>query len=54
MPPYVGPRGWVGVRLDRAVYWDMVADLIVDIYRMVAPKQLIAQLTARKTEFPSS
>src|ERR1700686_2185762 len=24
-PPYVGPRGWVGVRLDRGLPWETVA-----------------------------
>ncbi len=44
MPPHVGHRGWVGLRLDRDVGRDRVADLINDAYRMVAPKQLFAQL----------
>ncbi len=44
VPPYVGPRGWVGVRLDRDVDWDMVADLVADAYQMIAPKRLIARL----------
>lgn len=52
-PPYVGPRGWVGVRLDRNVDWDLVADLIEDAYTMVAPKRLIAQLSAREQETSS-
>ena len=44
MPPHVGHRGWVGLRLDRDVDRDRVADLINDAYRMVAPKQLVAQV----------
>lgn len=51
-PPYVGPRGWIGVRLDRNVDWEMVADLIEDAYAMVAPKRLLAELTAREQERP--
>jgi hypothetical protein len=47
VPPYVGYRGWVGVRLDRDQDWDVVADIIEDAYRMVAPKGLIAELDAR-------
>lgn len=46
VPPYVGHRGWIGVRLDvPTVDWDEIAELVVDAYRMVAPKRLIAQLT---------
>jgi hypothetical protein len=43
-PPYVGPRGWVGVRLDRDPDWDEIADLIEDAYRVTAPKRLVALL----------
>ena len=43
-PPYVGYRGWLGVRLDVDVDWDEVEQIVIDAYRMVAPKVLIAQL----------
>ncbi len=44
-PPYVGVRGWVGVYLDVPdVDWDEVAELVVDAYRSVAPKRLVARL----------
>jgi hypothetical protein len=39
-PPYVGPSGWVGVRLDRDVDWDEVDAILRDAYRKVAPKTL--------------
>jgi hypothetical protein len=47
VPPYVGGRGWLGVRLDRAVDWAEIAGIAEDAYRVVAPKTLIAQLDAR-------
>jgi len=43
-PPYVGHRGWLGVRLDGRVDWDEVADLCEDAYRAVAPAKLVARL----------
>jgi hypothetical protein len=43
-PPYVGGRGWLGVRLDLPVDWTEVAELCEDAYRVIAPKRLIAQL----------
>ena len=46
-PPYVGHRGWLGVRLDVAVDWDEVAMLVQEAYRTVAPKRLVAELDAR-------
>jgi hypothetical protein len=44
VPPYVGPSGWVGVRLDRRVNWRELAALLHDAYRLVAPKRLAALL----------
>jgi hypothetical protein len=44
VPPYVGPSGWVGVRLDTDVDWDEVAGILTDSYRLVAPKKLVALL----------
>jgi hypothetical protein len=43
-PPYVGPSGWLGVRLDRDVDWDEVREILADSYRKVAPKLLVRQL----------
>lgn len=39
-PPYVGPKGWVGMWLDRRPDWSEVARLIQRSYRLVAPKKL--------------
>lgn len=47
VPPYVGHRGWLGVRLDVPVNWNEIADLVADAYRQVAPKSLVAELDAR-------
>ena len=43
-PPYVGHRGWLGVRLDGAVDWAEVGELCEDAYRTVAPARLVALL----------
>ena len=43
-PPYVGGRGWLGVRLDGEVDWDEIAELCQDAYRAVAPARLVALL----------
>jgi hypothetical protein len=43
-PPYVGHRGWVGLRLDVAPDWDEIARIVVDSYRCVAPPALVRQL----------
>ena len=45
-PPYVGSRGWLGVRRDRRVGWDQTAALCENAYRIVAPERLIDQLDA--------
>jgi hypothetical protein len=43
-PPYVGHRGWLGVRLDRDLEWSEVGAIVEDAYRTVAPKKLVEQL----------
>jgi hypothetical protein len=45
--PYVGVRGWLGVRLDVDVDWDEVAAIIEDAYRQVAPKRLLVELDGK-------
>ena len=45
-PPYVGHRGWLGVRLDVEPDWDEIAQICTDAYRQVAPKRLVAALDA--------
>src|SRR5438270_11730707 len=47
-PPYVGHRGWLGVRLDRGLDWDELAGLAEDAYAEVAPARLVE--AARVTE----
>ena len=44
IPPYVGPSGWIGVRLDRGADWGMIESLLEDGYRMVAPRRALKQL----------
>ena len=43
-PPYVGQRGWIGVRLDRGMGDDELRELCEDAYRAVAPKTLVQRL----------
>ena len=40
-PPYVGHRGWLGVRLDRWIDWDELAGIVEDAYAEVAPARLV-------------
>jgi hypothetical protein len=44
IPPYVGPSGWIGMRLDGRLDWDAVESLLEEGYRMVAPKRALKQL----------
>lgn len=44
-PPYVGSKGWIGVRLGvTPVDWPLVEDIIRDSYTLTAPKRLAALL----------
>jgi hypothetical protein len=49
VPPYVGHRGWVGVRLDRGLDWDAVAGVVEDAYAAVAPARLLEQAAALRS-----
>lgn len=37
---YVGKHGWVSMRVDGDTDWNLVRALVVDSYRMIAPKKL--------------
>ena len=41
VPPYVGHRGWLGVRLDHGVHWDELAGILEDAYAEIAPAKLV-------------
>ena len=41
VPPYVGHRGWLGMRLDRGIHWDELAGIAEDAYAEVAPPKLV-------------
>jgi len=43
-PPYVGHRGWVGVRIDLEPDWEEIELIVRDAYRQVAPTRLRAQV----------
>jgi predicted DNA-binding protein (MmcQ/YjbR family) len=43
VPPYVGHKGWVGMRLDCDPDWNEVAALVRRSYLLVAPKRISAK-----------
>ncbi|MFI5348784.1 MAG: MmcQ/YjbR family DNA-binding protein [Elusimicrobiota bacterium] len=47
VPPYVGKKGWLGVRLDRCLAWDIVAKIVRQAYLGTAPVR-----SKRKTVSP--
>jgi hypothetical protein len=45
LPAYIGPRGWVGLRLDTGrIDWDEVAELLTGSYLLTAPKTLASRI----------
>ncbi len=45
VPPYAGPSGWVGVRVDgKKIDWGVIRDLLEDGWRLVAPQRAIRAL----------
>lgn len=47
-PPYVGPKGWIGVTLDADADLEYVTSLLEESYRLVAPKTLLKLLDQRE------
>ena len=52
-PPYVGGKGWLGVRLDGEIDWAEIAELCEDAYRVIAPERLVAALDERAKRQPT-
>jgi predicted DNA-binding protein (MmcQ/YjbR family) len=44
VPPYVGPRGWLGVQLDKGLSWKRIAALVREAYEKVAPPALSSRI----------
>ena len=40
IPPYFGPKGWIGVGLDDGTDWSEIEAFVQRSYRLVAPKRL--------------
>jgi len=51
-PPYVGHRGWLGVRLDRGLNWDELAGIAEDAYAEVAPPKLVEAARRQSVSAP--
>jgi phosphoribosylglycinamide formyltransferase-1 len=46
VPAYVGPKGWVALRLDLGkIDWDEVSELLLCSYQLIAPKRLAGLVT---------
>ncbi|MHA6782388.1 MmcQ/YjbR family DNA-binding protein [Pseudonocardia saturnea] len=51
-PPYVGGRGWLGVRLDVPpdpddLDWAEIAEIVTDAYLVIAPRRLAEEVRSR-------
>jgi predicted DNA-binding protein (MmcQ/YjbR family) len=44
VPPYVGPRGWLGVELNKGLDWNEIAARIREAYLNAAPATLAANV----------
>ena len=55
VPPYVGDRRWLGVRLDRKVDWAELAGIAEDAWAEVAPPKLVeASASSRPPAGPAA
>jgi len=49
LPAYIGPKGWVALRLDVGeIDWEEVAELVTGSYLLLAPKRLAALVKAAR------
>ena len=46
VPPYFGPKGWVGMWLDQQPDWNEVISIVRRSYCLVAPKRLAGLVAA--------
>ena len=44
IPPYVGHRGWIGLRLDQNLDWEEAREFLLEAYAAIAPAKLIEQM----------
>jgi hypothetical protein len=44
VPPYIGPKGWLGVELNQGLKWSEIAERTREAYTAVAPPKLTATL----------
>ncbi len=51
LPAYIGPRGWVALRLDAGeIDWDEVSELVTGSYLLSAPRTLAARVRSKLGE----
>lgn len=49
VPPYVGPKGWIGVRLDRTPDWEALRDILAQGHALSAPTRRRARRVGEET-----
>ena len=50
--PYVGHKGWVTMDASRVRDWDAVGAMILESYRLIAPKKSMTKLAAAPFQKP--
>lgn len=53
VPPYVGGKGWIGVRLDVKQDWGEIAEIVEEAWRLTAPKSLVHRFEEQKHSKPA-
>jgi len=48
VPPYVGPKGWLGIELDKGLDWDTIAEHVQTAYEAVAPPDLVDAIPQKR------
>jgi len=53
VPPYTGPKGWVGIELNKGLSWDRVSKLAWEAYSQLAPASLARTVHPVKVKPPT-
>lgn len=52
VPPYMGPSGWIGARLDKRPSWTRLGAIVLDAWRRSAPPRLVTLLDGDEAPAP--
>ena len=50
VPPYVGPSGWIGVRIEGRAPWDIIEEIVAEGVRLATVRKTSKKATATRAK----